>query len=458
MLSNKNTKRKNNEKNKRTKKRTNIKNNRKYRNNRNNRNNKSLIGGAGKTVRQQEETYKLVGFIEGQDKSSFDHPTGIAISGKYHIYVADTRNKRIQIFDGNTNPITYLGTIKKSIDKISLEKPKKLDDNNIDKPKLVNDDKNYLDLFMRPDSVAFSDTDNLIYVTDSLKNQVQVFDSDALEYIKYNKTKPANTFGSSGVSKHLIEFREPIGIAVSPDGKLIYVADLLNNRVQVLERKKTENKSLSFFEQKKYDYQWLETLGTNLSGGNSNEEFNKPCAVAVSKDRIFVVDRDNNRVQIFTVGTNIDRNTIKLGIRLSRKKHSNYTYSATLGTGKNGDVNDKFDYPSSIAVSPSGDRIYVVDKLLNKRIKVFNGITLKYITTFNNTDPDPFNLLRIPEGIAVSPDGNRIYVVDTMTDNNHVKIYEKYPLNELEPGFTHKRHSRQSSKSRTSRQLNHSKI
>ena len=122
----------------------------------------------------------------GSGDSQFNNPFGIAVGGGGKIYVADTANNRVQVFDSHGGFLSTVGDA---------------------------------DLSM-PQGIAVDSAGN-IYVADTANNSVQVFNSLG---------NPWLTFGSSGTGNG--EFFSPTGIAVDSDGK-IYVADTNNNRVQV---------------------------------------------------------------------------------------------------------------------------------------------------------------------------------------------------------------------------------
>jgi DNA-binding beta-propeller fold protein YncE len=65
------------------------------------------------------------------------------------------------------------------------------------------------------------DSDNNIYITDALKNNVQIFDNAGRLLLK---------FGQSGINSG--EFRLPAGISIDDENN-IYIADSINERIQV---------------------------------------------------------------------------------------------------------------------------------------------------------------------------------------------------------------------------------
>ena len=152
--------------------------------------------------------YHLGSFISHDMNLGFNTPMSVAVSRDNRIYVADTRNHRIQIFNGDTSPMSYIATLG--------PRP----------PYLVRGTSNTE--FNFPNGVAVS-TDNFIYIADTNNHRVQVFDGATLTYIA-----TIGTTGSPGSSN--TQFNFPVSVAVSPDGKRIYVADRDNNRIQMFDK------------------------------------------------------------------------------------------------------------------------------------------------------------------------------------------------------------------------------
>ncbi len=70
------------------------------------------------------------------------------------------------------------------------------------------------------------------------------------------------------------------------------------------------------------------------------------------------------------------------------------TVTATVNVG---------NYPYGVAVSPDGKRVYVTNELSNN---------VSVIDTATNTVTDTVNVGNYPYGVAVSPDGKRVYVTN----------------------------------------------
>jgi uncharacterized protein YjiK len=223
------------------------------------------------------------------------------------------------------------------------------------------------DRFNGPHSIAFDSAGN-IYVSDTWNERIQVFSSGG-SYLA--------TIGTTGIQNsdngHLCN---PQHMAVA--GTVLYIADACNHRVQL------------FNVANPLAVGYLATLGTAGQSGDDSAHFNLPYGVAVDANRIYVVDNENDRVQVF------DRTT--------------RVYQATISQGW-GDDNAHLRHPSDVAVDASGN-IYVADQL-NARVQQFNS-SLAYVRTYGTTGvpylTDNLHYNR-PSGIAVARDGS-IYLTE----------------------------------------------
>jgi DNA-binding beta-propeller fold protein YncE len=129
----------------------------------------------------------------GGDPGEFNFPTNLFVDGRGRLYVADTLNFRIQIFDPNGTFVSMFGT-------------------QGDTPGTLN----------RPKGVGV-DSEGHIYVADSSFNNFQVFNADGQLLL---------FVGSAGGGPG--EFFLPAGLYVDHRDR-IYVADQGNARVQVFQ-------------------------------------------------------------------------------------------------------------------------------------------------------------------------------------------------------------------------------
>jgi DNA-binding beta-propeller fold protein YncE len=129
----------------------------------------------------------------GGDPGKFNYPTNIVLDNEGNIYVTDTGNFRIQVFDPDGKHLRTIGSIG-------------------DKP----------GNFARPKGIALDSEGNL-YVVDTEFNNIQVFNKkgDLLIYVGEGGFTPGR-------------FNSPSGICIDDKDRII-VADGMNGRLQVLQ-------------------------------------------------------------------------------------------------------------------------------------------------------------------------------------------------------------------------------
>jgi DNA-binding beta-propeller fold protein YncE/lipoprotein NlpI len=222
---------------------------------------------------------------EGTQRGALLRPKGLAWGPNHLLYVADTGNHRIQAFDPQGEVVLVLGTF-----------------GNL--PSQLN----------APEAVAVDGT-NTLYVADTQNHRVQKFASDGRLLLSW---------GRSGSGKG--EFLAPADIALDRDGRVL-VADTQNHRVQVFTN----------------SGQYLWEIG---HAGRSAAAFDSPRGVTSdNQGDIYVADTGNGRVQIF------DRSGRYL------------THVGHLGMRPG-----EFYYPSALWIDPQRT-LYVADTI-NQRVQV----------------------------------------------------------------------------------------
>lgn len=177
---------------------------------------------------------------EGIGPGEFSFPVGLAASAAGEIYVADSQNHRIQVFD-------LQGTFLRSWGSQGTGPG----------------------LFHTPWAVALDSPGN-VYVSDAYVGLIHKFTSTGTHL---------RTWGSYGSGEG--QLNRPVSLAISGSGR-VYVADAENNRIEV------------FDENGGYLGQWGEA-------GSGNGQFDNPSGVALdAAGNVYVVETGNWRMQVFS--------------------------------------------------------------------------------------------------------------------------------------------------------------
>ena len=215
--------------------------------------------------------------------------------------------------------------------------------------------------FVAPIDVA-CDTNDDIYVSDSVRAQIYVFDS---------RGRFLRTIGGSSPDTRL---ERPTGMALDRAARRLYLTDTLRHEVLVFG----------------LDGSLIRIIGKRGAGPG---EFNFPTALTLSAGRLYVVDAMNFRVQALT------------------------PEGRFLGSfGKLGNQTGTLNRPKGIAADTDGD-LYVVDALF-ETVQVFDpdGRLLYY---FGSAGAKP-GQFQLPSGISID-DRNIIYVADSL--NRRVQVF-----------------------------------
>lgn len=215
--------------------------------------------------------------------------------------------------------------------------------------------------FKSPIDVKIDNKKN-IYVTDSMLSSIFVFNKDG-DFIK----KFAADYS----------FHRPTGLAIDNINKRIYISDTVKNSIEVFD----------------FDGEHQQTIGKY---GSLDGEFNKPTFITVDeKENLYVVDSMNQRIQIFD----------KDG-------------SFKLKFGQRGKTAGTFANPRGITTDKQGN-IYITDTLFNV-VQIFNKKgQLLLLFGKEGVEEGSFSL---PIGISIDNDGN-LYVADSY--NMRVQSFKK---------------------------------
>ena len=213
---------------------------------------------------------------------------------------------------------------------------------------------------------------------------------------------------------------QPMGVAVSDDGKRVYVADFALSKVMVAD----------------FDAKTFKPFAPD-------ENVGKPFNVALDADEnVYISDEVGRQVWVFSkkgeklraIGKDLERPT---GIAIDRARKVLYVSDSSrrksdkhqvraydlegkflyaLGTGKKGDADGDVYFPTYLAVNKDGE-VFVADTM-NFRIEVF-GPDGKFRRKFGENGDGPGMFARI-KGLAFDGFGN-LYVVDG--DHSNVQIF-----------------------------------
>jgi sugar lactone lactonase YvrE len=253
----------------------------------------------------------------GGGNYEFSNPYGVAVGPYGNVYVADSSNSRIQRFTSD-------GT---------------LDDNwGEQNDGTVGSYGTEAGKFRNPNGVAVGPNGS-VYVADTGNHRIQRFTSDGDLDTNWGEQNDG-TVGSYGTEAG--KFAYPDGVTVDDSTGSVYVADTNNHRIQ------------RFTSDGDLDTNWGEQNdGTVGSYGTEAGKFAYTRGVAVGPDgRVYVADRNNNRIQRFDSDGTLD---------------DNWGEGGTVGSKGAGE--GEFENPNGVAVGPDGS-VYVADTN-NSRIQKF---------------------------------------------------------------------------------------
>ncbi len=221
--------------------------------------------------------------IEADDMKA---PCSIAVDNETNqIFVLDAEDCKIRVFNQNGEELRRFGSLGDSPWKfkgassiLSLDNKLYVLDTKDCKIKVFNLQGKYITSFGKMGEergeykapYALASDNEKIFVLDQGNSNVQVINKSGI---------PELVFGSRGTENG--KFTVPKGLGVDSSGR-IYVTESLTHRLQVFSK----------------DGKWLYSMGKK---GNKEGEFSNPEGVCISnKNKLYVLDRGNNRVQIFT--------------------------------------------------------------------------------------------------------------------------------------------------------------
>ncbi len=225
---------------------------------------------------------------EGEGAGEFKFPYGIAGDTQGNVYVSDLYNGSISIFDSKGKFINYFA--EKDPKETVIEAPG-----------------------------SFRIKNDKVYVTDIKKSKVLVFDINGKKLME---------IGEPGIKQN--QFRAPNGVAIDQDEN-IYVMDTGNQRIQEFDKAG----------------KFIRIINGTADGNQQNSVFVNPRGIA------------------------IDSRGIVYGV--SNLTHTIYGFDQTgkqvFAFGGNGELNTQFALPNGLFID-SNDNIYITDSS-NQRVAVY---------------------------------------------------------------------------------------
>jgi len=401
------------------------------------------MGGADRaSAAPQSGKFQFSGIWAGNPSGLMSTPSDVAVASNGDVYVLDTNNNRVQVFDqAGVFKFTF-GTYGSGNQQMAAPLGIRIYSNTVwiadsgnNRILKLNLAGGYLGKFgtggsgngqfNQPRDVSVHN--GRIYVADSGNNRIQVFDSTTFAYLLQ--------FGTGGSGNG--QLATPFGVdvvseyddAICSGGGYryrVYVADTLNDRVEIFTATcaalsysyssqistptrpyKAKLKDPTNYASNIYVARTTANLVTEYtpagvqasswgSTGGGDGQFRQPNGLGISQSngKVFVADSVNNRVQRFS---------------------STGTYETKWGISQNGI--GEFNNPSDVVTDSSGN-IYAVDRN-NDRIEKFNS-SGRYLFSFGSTGSGN-GQLNSPYGIGISST-DQLYVADR--GNNRIQIFD----------------------------------
>ena len=325
----------------------------------------------------------------GDDEDQFEDPIGIEINSSGNlIYIADSDNDRINVFNENGRHVFEFGSF------CDMQTDSGCHE---DSPKADEDGDGQ---FNTPLDLVLDSSGNDLYVVDSENDRIQRFDSDDGDFDM--------KFGSSDEDDPDY-IGSPAAIAIQKSSpRDIYVASIASDSISVFDD----------------DGVFLFKFG---STGSGDGKFSDPSGLLIddSNDLLYVADTDNDRIQIFELDDSCPSDTTEIV--------DGVCFVEEFGDTGSGDGD--FRSPSGLVLDSSNDLLYVADTG-NDRIQIFELVDrddscpsdtteivdgVCFVEEFGDTGSGDGDF-RSPSGLALDSSNDLLYVADTR--NDRIQVFE----------------------------------
>ena len=226
----------------------------------------------------------------GASTSSLSSPVAVVFDGNELLYVADSGNNRIMIFD--------LSTIDNGEDALSV----------LGQSNFTSHENNRglspagAGSLFHPNGLALDNDRHLLFISDTSNSRVMVYDVTFIS----NGENAVNVLGKSGLDVSEVggtamnKLFEPRGIAYNSNNKNLAIADNQNSRVVIYDLNSIDNGEDAINVLGQIDFSAREQ---NRGGAVNAGTLSAPYAVAynTADNFLYVVDYNNNRVLVYDV-------------------------------------------------------------------------------------------------------------------------------------------------------------
>jgi tripartite motif-containing protein 71 len=390
----------------------------------------------------------------GHGDGELDHPFDVAVDADWNAYVADADNQRIEVFDrrgdfvrsfGGFGPYSGLfmtpSGIRRRAGKLYVADRDNHRILTYDEKGEVRHEFGVHALMPRegsgklhyPNQVAVAPSGRFAVVVEAFEGRIQVFGPEtrasAVLQSAQERTTAAHFGGAiacAGPTMALLEpsapaflvwdvargesveisrfgrfgpkpgqFVRPEGIALDRDAARAFVSDPGQGRLSVFGVARPVEPDLRYIPELARFVKALDLRAAREKDGTLWPVESGAIAVGPKGD-LWVIDEANRRVVIFDA-------------KLSFLRASRADDSGTIARGAGAGSSDgRLFRPTGLALSPSGEIVYVVDAA-DRRVKAFDA-ALQPLFAFGRAGDGPTDFVR-PFGIAVAPDA-RVFVTD----------------------------------------------
>lgn len=225
---------------------------------------------------------------------------------------------------------------------------------------------NTLDALIYPSALCASPDGATVWIADTLNHRIVEWMRDGEAWTA------AIAFGSPGEGPENLS--QPEDVVVSADGKTVWIADSINNRVAIWER---------------VEGVWTPT-STFGNTGSTQEQLSGPVGLALAEDEstLWVVEQGKHRISIWS------------------RQGSDWLFSGHFGSW--GSQLDQFGNPKALVAAADGDRVWIADSL-NSRVVLWQRQSNTWHARGVVQEPSAFPQ-GAPVDLALTADGTELWI------------------------------------------------